>query len=61
MTNCANVAATIHANMCNDPGFGYSQDERYGTSSDKVTYNIEGRNYTINRGDYDCSSSVCTA
>lgn len=37
MTNCANVAATIHANMCNDPGFGYSQGERYGTSSDRVT------------------------
>lgn len=26
-----------------------------------MTWNIEGRNYTIARGDYDCSSSVCTA
>ena len=57
----ANVAATIHANMCDDPGFGYSWGERYGVSWDPVTWNIEGRNYTINRGDYDCSSSVCTA
>ena len=57
----ANVAATIHAKMCEDSGFGYSWGERYGNSADKVTWKIEGRNYTINRGDYDCSSSVCTA
>lgn len=57
----ANVAATIHANMCEDPGFGYSWGERYGTWSDPVTWNIEGRDYTIARGDYDCSSSICTA
>lgn len=37
MPNCANIAATIHANMCEDPGFGYSWGERYGTSADKVT------------------------
>lgn len=61
MTKCAEVAAKIHANMCNDSGFGYSWGERYGTSSDKVTWTIDGRKYTINRGDYDCSSSVCTA
>ena len=61
MTNCANVAAQIHANMCNDAGFGYSWSERYGNSADKVTWNIGGRNYSVNRGDYDCSSSVITA
>lgn len=33
----ANVAATIHENMCNDEGFGYSWAERYGTSADPVT------------------------
>lgn len=56
-----NVAAQIHANMCEDPGFGYSWGERYGDPGDPVTWNIEGRDYTVNRGDYDCSSSVCTA
>lgn len=61
MANIANVAAQIHANMCNDSGFGYSWGERYGTWNDPVTWNIEGQNYTIARGDYDCSSSVCTA
>ena len=53
---CANIAAQIHANMCNDDRFGYSQYERYG-SSETVTWNIEGRDYTINVGDFDCSSS----
>ena len=37
MPNCANIAAQIHANMCNDPGFGYSWSERYGNSADIVT------------------------
>lgn len=61
MANIRNVAATIHANMCEDSGFGYSWGERYGTWDDPVTWHIEGRDYTIPRGDYDCSSSVCTA
>jgi len=59
--NCAEVAAKIHQRMCDDDGFGYSWEERYGTSTDKVTWVIEGRKYTLNRGDYDCSSSVITA
>lgn len=57
----ANVAATIHAYMCDDAGFGYSWSERFGNSADPVTITVEGRKYTINRGDYDCSSSVITA
>ena len=59
--SCANVAATIMQRMCDDDGFGYSWDERYGTSADKVKWSIEGRTYTLNRGDYDCSSAVITA
>ena len=61
VVNCAEVAAKIHQRMCDDPGFGYSWEERYGTDTDKVTWVIEGRSYTLNRGDYDCSSSVITA
>ena len=62
MPNLANVAATIHYNMCMDPGFGYSWDERYGDSSDPVYYEIDGQVYgPIYRGDYDCSSSFITA
>lgn len=57
---CANIAAQIHANMCNDDRFGYDWGERHG-GPDTVTWNIEGRDYTINVGDFDCSSSVITA
>lgn len=58
----ANVAATIHANMCEDSRFGYSWSPRWGTDGyGYVTWNIEGRNYTIKVGDYDCSSSTITA
>lgn len=61
VVNCAEVAAKIHQRMCDDDKFGYSWDERYGADTDKVTWVIEGRSYTLNRGDYDCSSSVITA
>ena len=61
MPNCREVAARIHAYMCDDAGFGYSWAERYGNAADPVTVNVDGRNYIINRGDYDCSSSVITA
>ena len=57
---CANIAAQIHANMCNDDRFGYSWEERYGCD-DEVTWIIEGRPYTINLGDYECGTSVKTA
>ena len=58
----ANVAATIHANMCNDDRFGYSWSPRWGTDGwGYVTWNIEGRDYTVKVGDYDCSSSTITA
>lgn len=61
VVNCAEVAAKIHQRMCDDDGFGYSWEERYGADVDKVTWVIEGRKYTLCRGDYDCSSSVITA
>ena len=58
----ANVAAQIHANMCNDSRFGYSWSPRWGTDGyGYVTWNIEGRDYTVKIGDYDCSSSTITA
>ena len=58
----ANVAAQIHANMCDDSRFGYSWSPRWGTDgAGYVTWTVEGRNYTIKCGDYDCSSSTITA
>lgn len=60
MSSIADIAAQIHANMCNDDRFGYDWDERYG-GPQIVTWRIDGRDYTINVGDFDCSSSVITA
>lgn len=60
--NIANIAATIHANMCEDDRFGYSWSPRWGTDgAGYATWEIEGREYTVKCGDYDCSSSVITA
>ena len=56
----ANVAATLHANMCNDAGFGYSMANRWGGGAIRQ-WTVEGRTYAITAGDYDCSSSTITA
>jgi len=60
--NVADVAAQIHANMCEDDRFGYSWDPRWGTDgAGYATWEIDGREYTVKCGDYDCSSSIITA
>ena len=56
MTSRAEKAANIHEFMCDDPGFGYDWDERWGGPD---TVEVEG--VTLNVGDYDCSSSTITA
>ena len=55
------IAAAIHAAMCNDPRFGYSQDERWGGGGQVLTGNTEGHAWSVPCGDYDCSSSVIQA
>lgn len=60
----ADIAATIHYDMCMDAANGYSQaPHRWGGDSPlgTKTIAIHGRNYTYKRGSYDCSSSVITA
>ena len=60
--NVADIAATIHANMCEDDRFGYSWEPRWGTDgAGYATWTIHGREYTVKCGDYDCSSSIITA
>lgn len=61
--DCANVAATIHADMVNDDRNGYSWSPRWGGDhpDGNKTLTIDGRNYTYALGSYDCSSSVITA
>lgn len=53
------VAAYIHKKMCDDDRFGYSWDERHGASYEK--WKIDGKDYSISVGDYDCSSSTIDA
>ena len=53
------IAAAIHARMCNDDRFGYSWEERWGATWE--TWTIDGKDYRIKVGDYDCSSSSITA
>lgn len=58
----ADVAAAIHADMCNRKANGYSQDPRWGEDGlGVVKLTIGGRKYQYDRGSYDCSSSVITA
>ena len=45
--------------MATDSRFGYSWEERWGAKPEIWT--IDGKKYTINVGDYDCSSSCITA
>ena len=53
------IAAYIHRRMCEDERFGYSWGERWGAYTE--TWRIDGKDYTISVGDYDCSSSCITA
>lgn len=63
MPDCANIAAIIHADMCEDDRNGYSWEPRWGGDHPDgyKTLMIEGREYGYWLGSYDCSSSVCTA
>lgn len=53
------IAAEIHRRMVEDDRFGYDWSERWGANEE--TWTIDGKRYTIDVGDYDCSSSVITA
>ena len=59
MATVAQIAAEIHRRMCENPGFGYSWEERWGFTAE--TWVVFGMEYTVWVGDYDCSSSVITA
>lgn len=53
------IEAEVHRRMCEDDRFGYSWEERYGAIWEIWT--IDGKDYRIRVGDYDCSSSTITA
>lgn len=53
------VAAAIHRRMCEDDRFGYSWEERYGALPE--VWEVGGKNYRVNVGDYECGTSCKTA
>lgn len=58
---CANIAATIHAHMCECAKHGYTQGSGRWGSGEPCAVEVEGNTYTIAGGDRDCSSSVIDA
>lgn len=59
MTNCANVAATLHDHLCVHWFHGYTQGGgRWGDGDGVCSIAIDGRTYSVEQGDRDCSSSV---
>lgn len=60
--SCAEIAARIHADMCDDDRNGYSWSPRQGGDyGGNKTLTIDGRKYTYPLGSWDCSSSVIKA
>lgn len=59
MATRAQIAAEIHRRMCENPGFGYSWEERWGFTEE--VWEVYGLEFHVWVGDYDCSSSVITA
>lgn len=54
----ANVAATLHAHLCDHAAHGYTQGAGRWGSSGYCTVTVEGRDYRLRSGDRDCSSSI---
>lgn len=62
MATINEIAAIIHADMCNDESNGYSWAPRWGGDAGwEKTLTIDGYDYTYPVGSYDCSSSTKTA
>lgn len=58
MANLANVAAILHAHLCEHDWHGYTWDARWGDGEGYCYVEAEGRTYALAQGDRDCSSSV---
>lgn len=58
----ANIAATIHAHLCEHWFHGYTQGTgRWGDGEGVCLVEVEGKTYAIEQGDRDCSSSAADA
>lgn len=58
MANLANVAATLHHHLCTHDWHGYTQGQRWGDGEGVCNVTVDGKVYSVEQGDRDCSSSV---
>lgn len=61
MTSKNIIARDIHYDMCTDERNGYSWEERWGQAGHPKVLEFDGKDYSYNLGDYDCSSSTIKA
>jgi len=62
VVHLGDIAAAIHADMCNDNDNGYSWEPRWGEDGKGAkTITIDGQKFSYDRGSYDCSSSCIAA
>lgn len=60
MTAMNEVAAQIMEHLCNHAAHGYTWGNRWGEGGTEKVW-VDGKAYTINLGDRDCSSAVISA
>lgn len=59
MTSCSDIAATLHKHLCTHEWHGYTQGGgRWGDGDGVCTVRVDNKEYSVNQGDRDCSSSV---
>ena len=60
--DCADVAATLHAHLCEHDWHGYTQGSgRWGDGEGYCDVETSGGVFQVAQGDRDCSSSVIDA
>ena len=59
MADLANVAATLMEHLCTHNWHGYTQGGgRWGDGEGVCSVTVEGKTYSVEQGDRDCSSAV---
>ena len=56
--DCADVAATLHAHLCEHDWHGYDWGARWGDGEGTCEVEVGGETFSVEQGDRDCSSSV---
>lgn len=56
--DCADVAAALHAHLCEHDWHGYDWGARWGDGEGVCQVTVGGESFEVEQGDRDCSSSV---